>query len=194
MTDGDERRLVRRLQQRDEEAFREMVTLYQHKVLNLVFRLLGDYEEAQDLSQEVFVAVFKHIDAFRGDARFSTWLYRIATNLCMNRLKYLRRRARDRTQPLTETHEGEVNTSPLVNHSPTPEKLMAGHQLELAVQKAMANLSEEYRTLIVLRDTEHMAYADIATITGLNEGTVKSRLHRARAALKIEVNRYYETD
>jgi len=194
MTEGEERRLVRRLKQRDEEAFREVVTLYQHKVLNLVFRLLGDYEEAQDLSQEVFVAVFKHIDAFRGDARFSTWLYRIATNLCMNRLKYHKRRARDRTQSLTEGPEGDGGMLPLVSNSPTPEKLMAGHQLEVAVQKALANLSEEYRTLIVLRDTEHMAYADIATITGLNEGTVKSRLHRARAALKIEVNRYYETD
>ena len=80
MTTLRERMLIRRLQQRDERAFAEVVRLYQHKVFNVVFRMVGSREEAEDVAQEVFVTVFKSIDTFRGDAKFSTWLYRIATN------------------------------------------------------------------------------------------------------------------
>src|SRR5215467_8015529 len=80
-----ERVLIRRLQQRDEKAFEEIVRLYQHKVFNLVYRMIGNQEEAEDIAQEVFVTVFKAIDSFRGEAKFSTWLYRIAANHCKNR-------------------------------------------------------------------------------------------------------------
>src|SRR5215831_20192318 len=103
-----ERLLIRRLQQRDEKAFEEVVRLYQHKVYNLVYRMLGNREEAEDVAQEVFVTVFKAIDSFRGEAKFSTWLYRIAANHCKNRLKYLGRRARRRTEDLDGTAEREL--------------------------------------------------------------------------------------
>src|ERR1051326_7548116 len=87
-----EKLLVRRLQQRDERAFQEIVRLYQHKVFNLVFRMISNREEAEDVAQEVFVTVSKSSDGFRGEAKFSTWLYRIAANHCKNRMKYLGRR------------------------------------------------------------------------------------------------------
>src|SRR5512138_3110134 len=87
-----ERALLVRLRERDEDAFTEVVQEYQNKVFNLVFRMIGNKEEAEDLAQEVFVTVFRHIDQFRGDAKFSTWLYRIAANHCKNRIKYLSRR------------------------------------------------------------------------------------------------------
>src|SRR5947209_10545497 len=100
-----ERLLLRRLRQRDEKAFQEMVQTYQHKVFSLVFRMLGNREEAEDVAQEVFVTVFKAIDTFRGDSKFSTWLYRIAANQCKNRIKYLGRRSYKMTGELDEAAE-----------------------------------------------------------------------------------------
>src|SRR5947199_1921981 len=100
MTSLRERVLVRRLQQRDERAFQEVVRLYQHKVFNLVFRMIGNREEAEDVAQEVFVTVFKAIDSFRGESKLSTWLYRIAANQCKNRIKYLGRRSYQTTGAL----------------------------------------------------------------------------------------------
>lgn len=191
MTIRDEQTLIRRLKARDEHAFRAFVQQYQDKVFNLVFRMLGDAQEAEDLSQEVFITVFKSIDSFRGDAQFSTWLYRIAVNHCKNRFKYMKRRARGRTQTLEDVHEGAMNDNPLQGRLPRPDNMALGKELESVVQRAIAALDEEHRVLIILRDIEHMPYGEIATITGLNAGTVKSRLHRARVALKDKVRRSY---
>ena len=93
-----DRKLVRALRARDEDAFRELVSVYQHKVFNIIYRILNDRQEAEDVAQEVFITVFKHIDQFRGDAKFSTWLYRIATNHARNRIKYLSRRAKKKAR------------------------------------------------------------------------------------------------
>src|SRR6185295_19061844 len=119
-----ERLLIRRLQQRDERAFKEVVRLYQHKVYNLVYRMIGNREEAEDVAQEVFVTLFKSIDSFRGEAKFSTWLYRIATNHTKNRLKYLGRRSYKATGELDEAAERELATaqpSAMRPHIATPD-------------------------------------------------------------------------
>jgi RNA polymerase sigma-70 factor (ECF subfamily) len=181
-----ERLLIRRLQQRDEKAFGEVVRLYQHKVYNLVYRMLGNREEAEDVAQEVFVTVFKSIDSFRGEAKFSTWLYRIAANHCKNRMKYLGRRSYKSTGELDEAAEREMHASPngARPHVDGPDAVLEGLQMERMVQDGIASLEEEHRALIVLRDVEDMSYEEIGAITGLADGTVKSRLHRARLALK----------
>ena len=182
-----ERLLIRRLQQRDEKAFEEVVRLYQHKVFNLVYRMLGNREEAEDVAQEVFVTVFKSIDSFRGEAKFSTWLYRIAANHCKNRMKYLGRRSYKSTGELDEAAEREIQSGPnstLRPHVDGPDAVLEGLQLERMVQDGIASLEEEHRSLIVLRDVEDLSYEEIGSITGLADGTVKSRLHRARMALK----------
>jgi RNA polymerase sigma-70 factor, ECF subfamily len=182
-----ERLLIRRLQQRDEKAFEEVVRLYQHKVFNLVYRMLGNREEAEDVAQEVFVTVFKSIDSFRGEAKFSTWLYRIAANHCKNRMKYLGRRSYKATGELDEAAEREIQASPngaMRPHVDGPDAVLEGLQLERMVQDGIASLEEEHRSLIVLRDVEDLSYEEIGSITGLADGTVKSRLHRARMALK----------
>jgi RNA polymerase sigma-70 factor (ECF subfamily) len=187
MTTLRERLLIRRLQQRDERAFTEVVRLYQHKVYNLVYRMVGSREEAEDIAQEVFVTVFKAIDTFRGDAKFSTWLYRIATNHARNRIKYLGRRSHHATGELDEAAERELQgaqPSAMRPHIAGPEAMLEGLQLERVVQEGIAALDEEHRVLIVLRDVEDLSYEEIAAITGLADGTVKSRLHRARLALK----------
>src|ERR1700744_3305882 len=108
MTTLRERMLIRRLQQRAERAFAEVLRLYQHKVSTVVFRMVGNREEAEDVAQEVFVTFFKHVDSFRGDAKFSTWLYRIATNHTRNRMKYLGRRAHNTTSELDEAAENDA--------------------------------------------------------------------------------------
>lgn len=195
MPEGYEEKLVERLKRRDEAAFNELIRLYQGRIFRLVFRMLGDRSEAEDLAQEVFITVFKSIDGFRGESKLSTWLYRVATNHCKNRIKYLDRRARGKKKELDEVAEHgalESATMSPSSHIARPDQMMEAMQKERILQQAIAALEEEHRTLIVLRDIEHMTYEQIQEITGLPEGTVKSRLHRARHALRTKVQRLAE--
>ena len=191
-----ERRLIRRLKARDESAFREMVRTYQDQVYNLVFRMLGNHEEAEDLSQDVFVTVFKSIDKFRGDSKLSTWLYRIAANQCKNRYKYLARRQFHAAKPLDELSERDAagrDGGPVMSlqaQISEPDKIVEGKRLERAIQQEIAGLEEEQRLLVVLRDIQGLSYQEMAGITELPEGTVKSRLHRARMNLKKRLKKY----
>jgi RNA polymerase sigma-70 factor, ECF subfamily len=181
-----EGRLIRRLKERDEQAFRELVDEYGDRVFNLTYRMLGNREEAEDLAQEVFITLFKSIDSFRGDAKFSTWLYRVTANHCKNRIKYLaRRHDRDRTE-LDDRVEAGLEGPALGARriAPRPDAQLEGAQMEILLQEAIAELDEEQRILVVLRDVEDLSYEEICAITELPEGTVKSRLHRARMALR----------
>jgi RNA polymerase sigma-70 factor (ECF subfamily) len=192
MPEGYEEKLVERLKRRDEAAFNELIRLYQDRIFRLVFRMLGDRAEAEDLAQEVFITVFKSIDGFRGDSKLSTWLYRVATNHCKNRIKYLDRRARGKKKEFDEIAEHGAIESATMNPSSQiarPDQMLEAYQKEKILKEAIGALDDEHRTLIVLRDIEHMTYEQIQEITGLPEGTVKSRLHRARHALRTKVVR-----
>lgn len=184
----DDRELVERLKRRDEKAFRAFVQTYQRPVYALVFRMLGDEEEARDVSQEVFVSVFRAVGSFRGESKLSTWLFRIVTNHCRNRQKYLGRRQQGKRQPYEETEEvvgmtgGDATV--LGERPPRPDREVEGRRLQAALQKAIAALDADQRELVVLRDIQGLSYEEIQRVTGLPEGTVKSRLHRARLALK----------
>ena len=191
-----ERRLVRRLKARDEAAFREMVQLHQEQVYNLVYRYLGNHEEAEDLSQDVFVTVFKSIDKFRGESKLSTWIYRIAANQCKNRYKYLARRQFHASKPLDELSERDAAgrdggaVMSLQAHISEPDKMVEGKRLERAIQREIAGLDDEQKLLVILRDIQGLSYQEMAAITELPEGTVKSRLHRARRNLKKRLKKY----
>jgi RNA polymerase sigma-70 factor (ECF subfamily) len=186
----EEAKLVERLKKRDEAAFNQFVLLYQQRVYSLLARMLGNREEARDVAQDVFLSVFKNIDSFRGDAKLSTWLYRVAVNHCKNRIKMLDRRSARKHDVIDEVREGAVSDGGVLGGRPArPDEAAQGNELERAVRKALASLDEEHRSLIVLRDLEGLAYEEIVTITGLPDGTVKSRLHRARAALKEAVEK-----
>jgi len=189
--DESERRLIERLRDRDERAFLELVQLYQGRVYKLVFRMVGRRDEAEDLAQEVFITVLKSIHTFRGDSKFSTWLYRIAANHTKNRMKYLQRRAYKATSELDDAAEGAIaqSSGAIGPEGRTPESTLAGAQLDRAVQAAIAELDEDHREIVVLRDMEELSYEEIVEITGLAEGTVKSRLHRARVALRDHVQK-----
>jgi RNA polymerase sigma-70 factor, ECF subfamily len=188
--------LLRRLRARDERAFEEVVALYRDRVFGLIVRMVGNREEAEDLAQEVFITVLKSIDTFRGEAKFSTWLYRIAANHTKNRMKYLQRRAYKTTSEYDEAAERAVSRSgpPNGTRAQNPETAMAGRQIDQVVQAAITELDEDHRELVVLRDMEELSYDEIVAITGLNEGTVKSRLHRARNALKEIVQKRLRED
>jgi RNA polymerase sigma-70 factor, ECF subfamily len=183
----DDSRLVQRLKRRDEAAFTELVRRYQDRVFGLIYRMLGDRAEAEDVAQEVFVTVFKSIDGFRGDSQLGTWLYRVAANHCKNRLKYLARRARSAQREYTEgDHPADTSAGPSARIA-GPEAAAVGRETERLVQEALAALPEDQRELIVLRDVENLSYEEIGAVTGLVEGTIKSRLHRARLALQKRV-------
>ena len=186
MPEGYEEQLVERLKRRDEAAFSELVRLYQTRIFRLVLRMLGDRAEAEDVAQEVFITVFKAIDSFRGDSKLSTWMYRVATNHCKNRIKYLDRRARGKKQELDELAEhGTLESASMSSSSQIarPDQQVEANQIELIVRAAIGELDEDQRELVILRDVENLSYEEIQQITGLPEGTVKSRLHRARLAL-----------
>jgi RNA polymerase sigma-70 factor, ECF subfamily len=184
-----ERTLLRRLRDRDERAFRELVDTHRDRVFNITYRMLGDRAEAEDVAQEVFISVFKTIDTFREEARFSTWLYRVTVNHCKNRIKYLaRRHDRDRDE-LDETSH-ETNGAAGMPRHVQPDRALEGAQLEVLLQEAIAHLDDDQRVVVVLRDVEDLSIEEICEITGLPDGTVKSRLHRARLVLRKRLQRH----
>ncbi|MDP9001575.1 MAG: sigma-70 family RNA polymerase sigma factor [Myxococcota bacterium] len=187
----DEVRFVARLVARDEAAFSALVRMYEHRVFALLTRMTGSRAEAEDLAQEVFVQVFKAISSFRGESKLSTWIYRIAVNLSKNRNKYLRVRHAGQQEQLDTLERVPVAEVGRASVAPAerPDELMAGRQLERIVQQAILELEPSFRECLVLRDIEDLSYDEIVTITGVAEGTVKSRIHRARAQLKERVER-----
>ena len=184
--------LVARLIARDERAFNELVRAYQGRVLGLVLRMLGNRAEAEDLAQEVFVQVFKAIGSFRGDSKLSTWIYRIAINLCKNRTKYLKVRHEGEQDELEAVAErvplGQLRGANVAQVA-RPDEMLGGKQVEQIVQRAILALEPSFRECLVLRDVEELSYEEIEAITGLALGTVKSRIHRARAMLREIVER-----
>jgi RNA polymerase sigma-70 factor (ECF subfamily) len=188
-----ERLLIARLKERDGRAFDEIVALYGDKVFSLVYRMLGNRHEAEDVAQEVFITVFKTVDGFRGEAKFSTWLLRIAANQSKNRIKYLSRRPTDGIE-IDDVLEARAaaGTPPPVAQAQIdgPDMLLEAAELEGLMQRAIAALDEEHRLLVILRDVEELSYQEIGEITGLPEGTIKSRLHRARMSIKEELDRH----
>jgi RNA polymerase sigma-70 factor (ECF subfamily) len=187
-----ETKLLERLVARDERAFNELVRTYERRVFGLVLRMLGQRAEAEDLTQEVFVQVFKAIGSFRGDSKLSTWIYRIAVNLCKNRAKYLRVRHAGEQDQLEEVAERlplaqarHANVAQLER----PDEAMAGRQVEAIVRQAISEVDENFRECLILCDVEELSYEEIAEITELPVGTVKSRIFRARAQLRELVER-----
>jgi RNA polymerase sigma-70 factor (ECF subfamily) len=189
-----ERLLLARLRAGDEDAFTEIMRQYQDKVFGLIYRMLGNRPEAEDVSQEVFVTVFKSIESFRGEAKFSTWLLRIAANHAKNRIKHLARRPTEGADPddVSQLRQLPDRPPPPVQaHIAGPDAMLEAAEVDKLVQQAIAErLDEDQRVLVELRDVQQLSYQEIEEITGLPEGTIKSRLHRARMAIKEWVDRH----
>jgi len=161
------------------EAFNGLVLRHKDRLYTLAVRLLGDRGEAEDLTQDTFLRAYERIRAFRGDARFSTWLYRICYNLCLNRLERKRNDPRDGALP-----EGVPDPGARV-----PEHLIAKERQDL-VKQALSHLAPEFREAVVLYYTGQLSYEEIARLRGLPVGTVRSRLHRGREELKEHLRPY----
>jgi RNA polymerase sigma-70 factor (ECF subfamily) len=176
----------------DEKAFTEMVITYQRKVYNIAYRMLGNAEEAKDLAQEVFISVFESIKELREEVKFEPWLTQITLNHCRNRWKYLKRRKYFNSDSLDDPIETEDGSMPMQIHDPSdnPETLAEKKMIQQWIQKGLLRLNEEQRELIVLRDLQGHSYEEIGKLLSLPEGTVKSKLHRARMDLKEQLEKF----
>jgi len=165
--------LVVRARQGDEVAFEQLVRRYQRYVFNVAYRVLGDYADAEDMAQEAFVRAWRGLSGFQGQARFTTWLYRIVHNLCLNRLPRLRQELLQ-TEPLEEVLASPAPSLP--DHYETQEQVAFLHT-------ELARLPEKYRLVLTLRYLQHLSYDEIAVALNVPMGTVKTHIHRARRLL-----------
>jgi RNA polymerase sigma-70 factor, ECF subfamily len=177
----DDAGLLERLRRGDARAFEELVTSYQHRVFGVALRMLGSRAEAEDVAQETFLRAHRALAEFRGEARLGTWLYAIASRLCLNRLASGARR---------HEHRDEAALLRLPATSGDAVAALERGELEAALHEAIAGLPEERRIVVVLRDLEGLAYEEIAEVLGLQLNTVRSRLHRARLDLKAKLERW----
>ena len=173
-------------QKGDVEAFAVLVERHQKKMLNIAYRMTGDYDEACDVTQEAFIAAYKSIKSFKAEAKFSTWLYRIVINCSKNLLKQLQGKSRHESIVIDDSGEEKIGGTnhPLPSHEDNPGATMERREREAHVQKCVNSLDHEYREVLVLRDIQGFSYEEISDMLSVPDGTVKSRLSRARSALK----------
>ena len=178
---ADDGPLLARLRAGDDRAFEELVTSYQHRVFGVALRMLGSRAEAEDVAQETFLRAHHALAEFRGEARLGTWLYAIASRLCLNRLAGgPRRHERLDEAALAQAAADDVDAAGALERD----------ELAAALNEAVAGLPEDRRIVVVLRDLEGLAYEEIAEVLGLPLNTVRSRLHRARLDLKAKLERW----
>jgi RNA polymerase sigma-70 factor, ECF subfamily len=176
--------LVRRFHSGDREAFSELVRRYQDRVYTLCLRWMHEPAVAEEVAQDVFIALFRSLHGFRGEAKLSTWVFRVATNHCKNRRIHQHRRAHDRHEPLEGNNpDPDGPTRQLADEGPGTDRRIQRSEAERLLHQALDKLDENHRAILLLRDVEDLSYEEIAEILDLPRGTVKSRLHRARAEL-----------
>lgn len=184
MNEPDDAALLPGLRARDPAAFERLVTTYQHRMFCLAYRMLGDRSEAADAAQEAFLRVFRGIEQFRGDAKLSTWLHAITSRICLNQLASRERRT------ATGRQDDQQRLARVPAPAEDPASVAERRELETALDRAIAELPEHHRLVVVLRDVQGLPYEDIAQTLGLELGTVRSRLHRARIELKDKLEKY----
>ena len=166
---------------------------HQHRIISLCFRVLGPsrttLHEAEDIAQDVFVAVHRNASRFRGDCKFTTWIYGITVNHCRNHVKYLARHRQHQGADFDTISESALPGAEAVSFA-SPHETAEAKELQDVIQVAISALDEEQRVVLVLADIEEMPYQEIVRVTGWQEGTVKSRLHRARLAVKAAVEQH----
>lgn len=178
----DERQVIRRVLDGDQEAFAELVTAYEKQVYNLCLRMCGNPEDARDLSQEAFVKAWRGLQFYQFEAAFSTWIYRLTSNVCID---FLRRKKREpQTMPPLQNENGEDVEPEVADSHPDPEEQLLHRERQSQIAWAMGQLEPEFRQALTLRVIQELSYEQIAEIMELKAGTVKSRIARARWKLK----------
>ena len=183
--------LVARSLEGDLPSFERLVSRYQNKIMGYSARMLSDHDEAEDVAQEVFIKAYRSLESFRGESSFSTWLYRIATNLCIDRLRKKKRspqQAYSLDEPIDKDEDKGGREVP--DYSAEPTRAVEREELRLRVREMVAEMPEKLRAVLVMCDMQGMAYEDIAKVLDVPIGTVKSRLFHARADLGRRLRPY----
>ena len=179
----NESELIQAARGGDEAAFEQLVRLHEKKIYNLCLRMCGSSEDAAEAAQDTFLALWRGLEGFREDAALSTWLYRLTSNLCIDFLRREKRRSGlSMTVSLDDEEEGRQADVPDERFS--PEQSAERREVQELIRAGLRSLSEEHRRVLVLRELDGLSYAEIAQLLGLEEGTVKSRIARARLALR----------
>jgi RNA polymerase sigma-70 factor (ECF subfamily) len=188
---SDEKALIRRLQAGETSAFRELVENHKRALFNLAYDLLGNVQDAEDISQEAFIKVYRSIGDFRGEAQIGSWMYRIVVNLCLNR----RRKKALSAMELRESFEDDERhqPTPASDHESDPEKATEAEMMRQHLRQALEQLSPQQRTIFVLRHDDDLPLAEISKMLKISEGTVKSHLFRALRKLQ-EALSFYKAD
>jgi len=182
----DETELVRLASGGDEQAFEQLVRQYERRVYTTALRLVGNPDDAYDISQEAFIRVYRSLKGFKGEAKFSTWIYRIVSNLCID---FNRRSKRINQISLEYDDEEEQFEIPVPDDRYDPSKEFDRREIAHAIEEALSCLTHEHREIFILRELNGLSYAEIADIMRIEEGTVKSRLFRAREKLRLALLR-----
>ena len=179
MTEMLDKDIIDRVNGGDTEAFEELVRRYEKTVFNIALRMVGDRDDAADMTQEAFIKAYGSLGSFRGDSRFSVWLYRITTNVCLD---HLRTKARKKQVPLSLDDDAEQELDIPDMRAMPEEQLMRKLSMQ-AVRRGLDRLAPEHRQILIMRELGGMSYAEISSALSLEEGTVKSRIFRARKNL-----------
>lgn len=173
-----EQELILRVQEGDETAFESLIRLYEKKVYTLCRRMCANEEDAQEAAQDAFLAVWRSAGSFRQEASFSTWLYRLATNACIDLL-----RRNKRSGGSMSLDDGE-NAIDLIDPQPLPQQELERQETQRLIEEGLRALPEDYRSILLLREVQGLSYAEIAEVTCMELGTVKSRISRGRGLLR----------
>ncbi|MGI6553814.1 MAG: sigma-70 family RNA polymerase sigma factor [Bacillota bacterium] len=181
-----EQDLIEKSKQGNLEAFEELVILYEKQIYNVAYRFIGNHDDASDLAQEAFVRAFKSIKSFRGEASLKTWLYHIVANVCRDELRKRKRQPVVSLDAPIITEDGEMHRQQ-EDWSFAPERIYERIEVQETVQQLLGELIPEYRLVLIMREIQGFTYEEIATQLGCSLGTVKSRINRARHALKNKI-------
>jgi len=175
----DETRLIKKAKAGSLEAFEQLILQYEKRIYNYCYRMTNNQEDAEDLAQEVFIKVYKSLHSFKGSSQFSTWIYRIAYNTCVDKF----RKEKMVLVSLTQNDEEDKDMD-LPSHEPLPEDQIVSREQYQALRECISTLKPEYKTAVILRDIQNYTYEEIADILNIPLGTVKSHISRGRAALR----------
>lgn len=183
VTGLDDLELVAKSRTGDLNAFEELVHRYENKIFNFIYRFIGNWADASDLSQETFIRVYKSLSGFRQNSSFAAWLYRIAANICRDELRKKRRQSKISLDEIAASSEISFTEKGL----DCPEKSLEQRERQEMIQKCLNNLPHDYRLVLVMREMQNLSYNEIAEALDCSIGTVKSRLSRARLSFKQKI-------